>query len=340
MHQEYFDLSCAKARLHLSESPFSLPASFLQAIIEEAHLFNLYPEPASVTATQSLAQHWEVTPDNLVIANGCDEIILNTFLKFSVSGNVIVSANSYPGYSEIADLAGQKIIKVPLKHLEQDVESMIGAINADTKLAIICNPHNPTGTLLSKEAVKEFISQCNKKNVIPIIDEAYIDYASPHNSLLSTFNQYDNIIIWRSFAKSHGLAGIRLGAAVGTPKLMAKLKKAAESNPFSVNRVSQRLIHEIIKNENIFIENRQKVLKIRENTQQKLQELGVWCNPSHANFLFIRSPQGLSAIDFYKKSGIFVRDCSGYDLNGYWRVACGHTNEMIDFIHAVNELLR
>ena len=113
MYQESFDLSLAKARLHLSESPFILPQNFLDIIAQEAINFNLYPEPGSESAINALSQHWGVSPSKVVISNGCDEAILNTFLKFGISGNTIVSSNSYPGYFEIAHLAGQDMKEVP-----------------------------------------------------------------------------------------------------------------------------------------------------------------------------------------------------------------------------------
>lgn len=339
MHQEVFDLSMARARLHLSESPFILPPHFLEVITQEIVNLNLYPEPGSVTAINILAKHWGIASENLVISNGCDEAILNTFLKFGRSGNALVSANSYPGYREIAELARQQLKEVPLNKFQQNISSILNSIDAQTKLAIICNPHNPTGSLLSEDEIDDFIRQCNHRNIIPIIDEAYIDYATSGRSLVNYINKYDNIIIWKSFSKSHGLAGIRLGAAVGTTNLIAKLKKAAESNPFSVNRLSQRIVLEIAKDEKPFIENRKHILTIRDLTQTKLQKLGIWYNPSHANFLFLKSPRDLSGLDFYRKSGIFVRDCADYGLYGYWRVSCGNDKEMRDFIEAIENVL-
>lgn len=153
MHQEYIDLSDAKARLHLSEMPFTLPTKFQEAVLEEVCSANIYPEPGSVTATHALAKHWEIAADNLVIANGCDEAILTTFLKFGLSGDAVLSSNSYTGYREIAALAGQKLKEVPLHKWRQNVDGIVDALDAQTKLAIICNPHNPTGSLLSRKAL-------------------------------------------------------------------------------------------------------------------------------------------------------------------------------------------
>ena len=339
MHQPFIDLSAAKARLHLSESCFMLPPHFLEAIAEEASNLNLYPEPGSITATNTLAKHWGISKDNLVISNGCDEVILNTFLKFGISGTTLVSSNSYPGYREIADLAGQKLKEVPLNEWQQNTIRIVNSIDTQTKLAIVCNPHNPTGSLLSKEELDEFICQCNNKNVIPIIDEAYIDFAESDRSLVSLISQYKKLIVWRSFSKSHGLAGIRLGAAVGTEGLIEKLKKATESNPFSVNRISQRIVLEIAKDEKPFIENRMRILATRNLVQEKLKNLGIWHNLSQANFLFIKSPNGLSGLDFYNKSGIFVRDCDCYGLHGYWRISCGNDKEMRIFVEALRDIL-
>lgn len=338
MYQEAFDLSLAKVRLHLSESPFSLTKNFLDIIAQEARHFNLYPEPGSKRATYALSQHWGICPSKIVIANGCDEAILNTFLKFGVAGNAIVSANSYPGYIEIADLAGQHIREVPLAQFQQDIARMIDSIDSDTKIAILCNPHNPTGALLSIDALDIFIRACNKKNVIPVIDEAYIDYSKEEASLMPYIDRYEKIIIWKSFSKSHGLAGIRLGAAVGTSLLISKLKEAAYCNPFSVNRISQRLVLEIAKDETPFIANRNQVLAIREQAQNELKKLNIWYNPSHANFLFLKAPRGYSGLDFYRKTGIFIRDCVSYGLKGYWRVSCGTKTEMGFFMEAIGSL--
>lgn len=341
MHQKAFDASSAKAVLHLSESPFALPQKYLDIIAGEARRLHLYPEPASVSAVESLAAHWGISPDHLVVCNGCDEAILNTFLKFGVGGNILVSAHSYPGYREIADLAGIPLRQVPLDLVswQQDTEAILGAIDQDTKLAILCNPHNPTGSLLEAGHIDAFVRECNKRDVIPIIDEAYVDYANGGRSFVQDVDKFEKILIWKSFAKSHGLAGIRLGAAVGTPSLLRRLKDAAESNPFSVNRISQRILLEITKDEDVFHENRSRVKAIRTKVQRSLDNLGVWYNPSHANFIFLHAPLGLSGEEFYEKSGIFVRDCKGYDLRGYWRVACGSEIDMSLFLTSLKQFL-
>lgn len=337
MYQEAIDLSLAKARLHLSEVSFSLPKKILDIISEEYNNFNLYPEPGSKSATKALSALWGIHPSKVVLSNGCDEAILNTFLKFGITGNTVVSSNSYPGYIEIAQLSGQKIKQVPLNNLLQDIDKIIKSIDQNTKLAILCNPHNPTGTLLSIDKLDYFIKNCNKKNIIPVIDEAYIDYSPEGASLIPYIDRYEKIIIWRSFSKSHGLAGIRLGAAVGTPLLISKLQEAACCNPFSVNRISQRIILEISKDESHFIENRRRILFVREKVQNELKKLNVWYNPSNANFLFIKAPQQSNGIDFYRETGIYIRDCSSYDLNGYWRVSCGKEEEMKLFTNAIKE---
>lgn len=175
--------------------------------------------------------------------------------------------------------------------------------------------------------------------MIPVIDEAYIDFATAGRSLVKRINEYENLIIWRSFAKSHGLAGIRLGAAVGSKHLTAKLKEAAESIPFSVNRISQRLILEIVKDEQPFSECRRRVMSTRNSAQQTLKGWGIWHTQSHANFLFLKAPDGIDAAGFYRKSGVLVRDCVGYGLPGFWRVACGSDKEMSLFLGAMKEIL-
>ena len=339
MYQETFDLSLDRARLHLSEAPFTMHQKILDVIIKELSNSNLYPEPGSGAATHALAQYWGVCPSKVVISNGCDESILNTFLKLGISGSTIVSSNSYPGYIEIAELAGQHIKEVPLHQFQQDAWRMIDAIELDTKLAILCNPHNPTGSLLSIADLDEFIKACNKKNVIPIIDEAYIDYSHEGSSLVPYIDRYEKVIIWKSFSKSHGLAGIRLGAAVGTPSLIAKLKEASLCNPFSVNRISQCILLEIVKDETYFIENRKAILALREKIQQELKQLNIWYNPSHANFLFLKAPHGCSGLDFHEKTGIFIRDCSSFGLKGYWRVSCGSKKEMNFFMEELSNIL-
>lgn len=341
MHQKAFDTSSAKAQLHLSESPFALPQKYLDIITSEARRIHLYPEPASVSAIASLAAHWAIHPECLVVSNGCDEAILNTFLKFGVGGNIIVSAYSYPGYREIADLAGISLRQVPLDLVswQQDTKKMLEAIDQETKLAILCNPHNPTGSLLGADQIDEFVRECNKRNVIPIIDEAYIDYAISGKSFVQDVDKYENILVWKSFAKSHGLAGIRLGAAVGTPRLLRRLKDAAESNPFSVNRISQRILLEITKDEALFHEKRVRIQEVRKTVQCELDSLGVWYNPSHANFIFLQAPLGVSGEEFYAKTGVLVRDCAGYGLSGYWRVACGSDMEMSLFLKSLKECL-
>lgn len=340
MHQVYVDLSQAKARLHLSESPFTLPEELLQVVAEDLKQSNIYPEPGSVTATQALAHHWGISEQNLVIGNGCDEIILNSFLKLGYQGTVLLSENSYPGYHELGALANQTIQYIPLGEWHVNIDKFVEYFDANTKLAVLCNPHNPIGSVLPKHDVTRFIKVCNEHDVIPVIDEAYIDFTNQIESLMHEISSFENILIWRSFAKSHGLAGIRLGAAVGSAHLIGKLKQAADSNPFSVNRISQRLVFEIAKHEDIFAQNRENVIQTRERVETELGQLGLWLIPSHTNFLFMQAPDNLTAEDLFCNFGVYVRDCAGYGFPNYWRVACGSDAEMDCFLNALKTAMQ
>jgi histidinol-phosphate aminotransferase len=227
-------------KLASNENPLGPSPKALAAAREAVCRLNYYPDGQSFHLRQALAEKMELDPAQLLVGNGADGIIMQTCLAYLDEGDqVVLSRSSFPIYDINTYVMRATQIKTPLRWYGLDLDAMALAITGKTKIVFVCNPNNPTGTMVTASEVDCFLKRV-PDHVLVVLDEAYYEFVDSDefpDSLSYIRERRKNILIMRTFSKIYGLAGIRLGYAIADPEVLAPLNKIKE--PFAVNLPAQ-----------------------------------------------------------------------------------------------------
>lgn len=325
-------------KLNTNESPFSPSQLVLERINEEeTKKLNLYPDPTAATLKSKLACRYCVEAENIFVSNGSDEILNFSFMAFCDSERPVSYPNiSYGFYSVYAELYGLNVIEHPLK---PDFKIDPTDYHNSKGMVVIANPNAPTGLLLSLEDIKGILDT-NRDNVI-LIDEAYIDFGGI--SCVELTNEYDNLLVVRTYSKSRSLAGARLGFAIGSAELISDLERIKYStNPYNINRLSLVCGEAAIDSDEYYTDCCKKVMSAREYTMSELKVRGFEMTDSYANFIFVKHEHtgGEALYLKLKERGILVRHFSNKLIADYNRITIGTKEQMTALISAVDEILK
>ena len=311
----------------------------IEAIIKEAKNINLYPEATSRLLREKLADKLKIDKEMIICGNGADDVIDLIGMAFINEGDeVITSEATFPAYRTAVKIMGGKFISVKLKDFRFNLEEIAKRINEKTKMIFLCNPNNPTGTILTKEEINRFMKKI-PKDIIVVFDEAYCDYVENKNYIngLPFVSEGKNVIVVRTFSKIAGIAGVRVGYAIARQELIGYLRRVV--NPFTTNRLAQVAAIASLEDE----EHRRKVLSLnhegKEYLYKALDKLGLFYVPSETNFIFIDVKED-SEIVFNKllKKGIIVRPGKPYGCPNFIRVTIGTAYENQRFIRSIKQI--
>ena len=313
----------------------------LRAIEEDLGNIFRYPDPSCTQLRRALAKRLGVTDEMVTLANGCDNIILMIGAAFINEGDEVIMAEpTFPVYESVTRIMGGRPIPVKLKNYTHDLEGMAERIGPRTKLFFLCNPNNPTGTLVPKEALNRFLDDL-PGHLVVILDEAYFDYVSERNypDSLSVLGRDLNLIALRTFSKIYGLAGLRIGFAVADGDLIGVLERVRE--PFPVNRVAQAAALAALRDEKHVVG----VLRANEEGKAFLygefDRLDIDYVPTQANFIFVDFKRDSQKIyNALLKEGMIIRPGSIWDYPTSARITIGTMDENRRFIEKLEEVLR
>ena len=328
-------------KLASNENPIGTSHKALAAMKSALSAVNLYPDGQSYDLRGALASHLGVKPEQMTVGNGADGLIMQTELAYLDEGDeVIVSHSSFPVYDIYAHVMRAHLIKVPLKNYGLDLKAMAAAITDRTKLIFVCNPNNPTGTIVTSSQVEAFM-RIVPDTVLVVFDEAYIEFVdSPDfpDSLSYIRAGRENVVILRTFSKIYGLAGVRIGYAIALEQTLAPLLKVKE--PFAVNRIAQAAGVAALTDDEFTA----KTIAInhagREQLYRGFEKLGLSFIESHTNFVLVRI--GLQAISVQKKllkRGVIVRPCDIYGLPEFLRVSVGSEAQNARFLKELSQVI-
>lgn len=321
-------------KLNTNESPYPPAPGVVEAAAEEAGRLQLYCDPTCTALRDALAGRYGVQRENVYVANGSDDILYFSFMAFGADGARFADI-TYGFYRVFCELLGVHYTEIPLKG---DFSIDPADYTVPGGMIAIANPNAPTGMALPVDAI-EAIVRANRDHVV-LVDEAYVDFGA--DSALPLVEKYDNLIVVRTFSKSRGLAGARLGFAIAQPGLIDDLNRIKFStNPYDVNRMTQAAGVASIKNDDYNLANCRKIVETREATAKRLGEMGFDVLPSRANFLFARSDKigGEALYLALKRRGILVRHFSAPRIADYNRITVGTPQEMDALINTIGEIL-
>ncbi len=227
------------AQLASNESPYPPHPDVVDAIARAASAANRYPDPAATLLRRRIAERHETEPARIAVGNGSCELLLAAAEALCEPGAEILFAwPSFSIYPHLAALSGAREVRVPLAPGDvHDLDAMLEEVTAATQLLLVCNPNNPTGTHLGAERVAEFCERV-PGNVTVVLDEAYVDFQlhDDPDTTADLLDHFSNLVILRTFSKCHGLAGLRVGYAIGSPDFRA----AVDAVPPAVQRQRDR----------------------------------------------------------------------------------------------------
>lgn len=316
-------------RLSTSENYF-IEKQWLDMILEEVMKevdIRSYPIERSLNARRAMAEFFSVDISEIVVGNGSDELIELLPRVFIDPGDEIIAIDpTFLVYKITAELAGGRYIPVPLgKDFNLDCNEILEKISEKTKFIVMCSPNNPTGNQFSEEQIRELLTQTNK---IVIVDEAYVEFAD--FSVLPLISEFDNLIVFSTFSKSAGIAGLRLGFLFTNEALASYFLRVI--GPFSVNLIAQHVTIKLLQNFDYVRKKTEEIKKERKYLRKELLKFPVKVFPSKANFLLVKvQNDNLSATEVVNelmKKGILVRNLSSHPLlENCFRTAVG-TREM------------
>ena len=312
-------------RLNTNESPYPPSPGVAAAIASEVDKLNFYNDPDCGTVRKALAGRYGVAPSQVIAGNGSDELLYFAFMAFADAEHPIALPDITYGYYDLfAAALGIPVEKVPLKaDFTLDYRDYCGI----GKTVVFPNPNAPTGFALPLEQVAA-IARSNPQNVV-IVDEAYIDFGA--QSALPLIEQYDNLLIVRTFSKSRSMAGARLGFAIAQESLIAELETIRNAvNLYSVNRMTQAAAVKAIEEDDYYMENCQRIIRARAYTTQMLRDQGFEVLDSLGNFVFAK-PHGMGAKQLkmqLQERGILVRHWDKPRISDYLRITIGTMQDM------------
>ena len=325
----------AYIKLNTNENPYPPAPSVIAAMTAaEIEDLRLYSDPTAKVLKGKLAKLYGLAPENIYVGNGSDEVLYFLFRAYGQRGAAFPDI-SYGFYSVFAELCGIPATVVPLEaDFTIDPEKYHGL----DRFIVIANPNAPTGLSLTLPQI-EGILKANPNEVVAI-DEAYVDFGG--ESAYPLMAKYDNLIVVRTFSKSRSMAGARLGYALGPAALIADLEKIKFSvNPYNVNRLTLRLGEATVDAESYYQEKCAAIIRTREETAEKLRNMGFEVLPSKTNFLFVKNDKigGRELYEKLKDRGILVRHFGNPRISDYIRVTIGTDEQMSACLDAIRCIL-
>jgi histidinol-phosphate aminotransferase len=323
-------------KLSSNESPYGPLPSVREVIADAALAVNRYPDNACAALIEAIADRYGVPQEHVAV--GCGSVGVTQMLLESIGEpgvEVVYAWRSFEAYPTLADLAGVTSVRVPLTEETHDLRAMADAISDRTRLVFVCNPNNPTGTVVGRRELEAFFDRVPRDCLI-VLDEAYHEYVRDPEvpNGLELYQDRPNLAILRTFSKAYGLAGLRVGFMVAPEPIAAQVRKTYL--PFTVNSVAQAAAIASLEAEGELLARVESTVKERERVHDTLAAQGWKVAPTEANFVWLRLDE--DTLEFSAAcdaEGVSVRPFAGEGA----RVSIGSPEENDAFL-AVAERYR
>ena len=326
-------------KLASNENPLGVSPKAQAAIRAVLNGLALYPDGNGFELKQALSRHLSVGMDQLVLGNGSNDVLELAARAFLAPENSAVYAqHAFAVYPLVVQAMGCKGIAVPAKNFGHDLDAMARAVRADTRVVFVANPNNPTGTLAPAREMERFIAAL-PAHVLIVLDEAYNEYLRPEHRAdsLSWLKKYPNLLITRTFSKVYGLAGLRVGYAVGSAHVADLLNRVRQ--PFNVNSLSLVAAAAALDDHEFVRKSYELNLAGVEQLTAGLKALGLAIMSSHGNFVTFKVGDAKAVNLALLKAGVIVRPIAGYGLPDWLRVTVGLETENARFLASLKAAL-
>jgi histidinol-phosphate aminotransferase len=327
-------------KLASNENPLGPSPKAVQAIIKALSNLHRYPDGRGHDLTVKLSNRLGVLPDHIVLGNGSDDLIgMLTRALLQPGDEVIIPTPSFLMYEINVQSAGAIPILVPLRSLSICADDLLEKVTSRTRMIFICNPNNPTGTVMSRSIFEMFLKNL-QPGVVVVVDEAYIEFVrDPDCAVGLDFIQEDGpVVALRTFSKAYGLAGLRIGYGVMAPELAGILHRIRQ--PFNASLLAQAGAVAALEDEAFLTKTVQTVHEGLDYLYRELDRLGIRFFSTQANFFLIDTRKNADNVfaDMLKK-GVIVRSMTSYGYPEYIRVNTGLPEENRRLIQALEQVL-
>ena len=314
----------------------------MKAMAAAASEMHRYPDGGCFYLKEKLAGKLGVKSQNLLFGNGSNELIeFLGHVYLSPGTNLVMSERAFVVYRLVAMLFNAQVIAAPMKKFAHDLDAMLAAVTPETRMVIICNPNNPTGTIVTPAKIKSFLKKL-PANVLAVFDEAYFEFMPDETKpdLIKEIQKgRENVIVLRTFSKAYGLAGLRIGYAVGHEKLIGLLNRVRQ--PFNVNAMALAAAFAALDDDKHLEKTRKTNFQGLELFAKELPKIagGLEMVPSHANFFLVKTGNGRQVFGELQKRRVIVRPMDGYGLPERIRITVGTPAQNRSVIKALKEIL-
>lgn len=323
-------------KLASNENPWGPSPKALQVLKEASASLHRYPDGGAHYLRQDLADRLKFDPSHILVGNGSDEIISLLVKAFLSPGEEAIMADLTFVMYRLAVLGGHGVpVEVPLTNWTHDVDAMLEAVTDKTRLFFICNPNNPTGTILGARELERVLSRL-PDHVVVVVDEAYYEYVRHPDfpESLQYVRDKRPCVVLRTFSKIYGLAGLRVGYGITTAEIAGYVNRVRP--PFNVNSLAQEAARAALTDDEHVAKSRGMNEAEMNFLEEGLEKLGISCVPSQANFIYFDvGMDGKRVYDALLKEGVIVRHIRGSMI----RVTIGQPPENHRFLDALQTVL-
>ncbi|MGM0509151.1 MAG: histidinol-phosphate transaminase [Fusobacteriota bacterium] len=324
-------------KLASNENPIGTSSKVKESIKNGLDNLSSYPNGLAYELRKKLATKFQIEEDNFIFGSGVDEVLEILFFTFLEENDDIIFADpSFAEYARYATMIGANPIKIPLKDYKHDLKAMEEAVGKDTKIILICNPNNPTGTIVEKEEVESFLEKI-PEDILVVFDEAYFEYAAvseDYPNSMKYLEKYKNVMTLRTFSKAYGLAGLRIGFGVADREIIEAMERVRL--PFNTTSLSQLgAIAALDDDDHI-----QKSVALNEKGKEylytELSKLGLEYIETYANFIYVKIDEpGKDLFEKMIKKGVIIRAMKG----NFVRISIGTQKQNEILIQKLGELV-
>ena len=325
-------------KLNTNENPYP-PAPGVEALLKnfDVSLLKKYPEADCHSLANALAEKYNVKPSQVFVGVGSDDVLAMAFLTFFNSDKSILFPDiTYSFYDVWAEL-----FKIPYEQIPLDDEFRIHPedYTKENGGVVIANPNAPTGVFMGLDGIRAILDK--NRDVVCIVDEAYVDFGA--ESALSLLDEYDNLLVIQTFSKSRSMAGLRIGYAIGSEKMISYLQDVKYSyNSYTMNSITLEIGVEAVRDDAYFRATCEKVIATRERLKGQLKELGFEFQDSKTNFIFAKHASVPAEHIFkeLKSRNIYVRYWNKPRISEYLRITVGTDEECDTLVANLKEILK
>ncbi|KGX87959.1 histidinol-phosphate transaminase [Pontibacillus litoralis] len=327
-------------KLASNENPFGCSSYVKKGLQDALDNLELYPDGYAREIRQKLSKRLQVKEEQLMFGNGSDEIMLIICRAFLEQGtNTVMATPTFPQYKHNALIEGAEVREVPLVDGTHDLQAMLNQIDENTRVVWICNPNNPTGTIITQQQLDHFMQQC-PEDVLVVMDEAYYEYVTDMEfpDSLKALPSYRNMIITRTFSKAYGLAALRIGYAIAHESIIKSLEPCRE--PFNTSVIAHRAAMLALDDEAFIKETSKQTEQIKQAVIAFCERQGLRYFPTQTNFILIHLPiTGDEMAEYLLRNGFIVRSGEAIGIPNSIRLTIGNKQDMEEFMQVMEQKL-